>query len=46
MHSVGHIFEEMEGLQFKINAQILLSNNFRQAYELYKVTRDFADLLE
>lgn len=39
-----HIFEEMEGLQFKINAKSFYQTNSEQAYELYKVTRDFADL--
>jgi len=39
-----HIFEEMEGLKFKINAKSFYQTNSAQAYELYKVTRDFADL--
>lgn len=39
-----HIFEEMEGLRFKINAKSFYQTNSDQAYELYKVTRDFADL--
>jgi 23S rRNA (uracil1939-C5)-methyltransferase len=39
-----HIFEEMEGLQFKINAKSFYQTNSQQAYELYKITRDFADL--
>lgn len=39
-----HIFEEMEGLKFKINAKSFYQTNSQQAYELYKVTRDFADL--
>jgi 23S rRNA (uracil1939-C5)-methyltransferase len=39
-----HIFEEMEGLQFKINAKSFYQTNSEQAYELYKVTRDFAGL--
>jgi 23S rRNA (uracil1939-C5)-methyltransferase len=39
-----HIFEEMEGLQFKINAKSFYQTNSAQAYELYKATRDFADL--
>jgi len=39
-----HIFEEMEGLKFKINAKSFYQTNSDQAYELYKVTRDFADL--
>ena len=39
-----HIFEQMEGLQFKINAKSFYQTNSAQAYELYKVTREFADL--
>jgi len=39
-----HIFEEMEGLRFKINAKSFYQTNSDQAYELYKVTRDFAGL--
>jgi len=39
-----HIFEEMEGLKFKINAKSFYQTNSEQAYELYKVTRDFANL--
>lgn len=39
-----HIFEEMEGLKFKINAKSFYQTNSAQAYELYKITRDFAGL--
>lgn len=39
-----HIFEEMEGLRFKINAKSFYQTNSKQAYELYRVTRDFANL--
>ena len=39
-----HIYEEMEGLRFKINAKSFYQTNSDQAYELYKITRDFADL--
>ena len=39
-----HIFEEMEGLKFKINAKSFYQTNSDQAYELYKITRDFAGL--
>ncbi len=39
-----HIFEEMEGLKFKINAKSFYQTNSAQAFELYKVTRDFAGL--
>lgn len=39
-----HIFEEMEGLKFSINAKSFYQTNPAQAYELYKITRDFAGL--
>ncbi|MFV0540911.1 MAG: 23S rRNA (uracil(1939)-C(5))-methyltransferase RlmD [Aestuariibaculum sp.] len=39
-----HIFEEMEGLKFKINAKSFYQTNSLQAFELYKITRDFAEL--
>lgn len=39
-----HIFEEMEGLKFKINAKSFYQTNSEQAYELYKIARNFADL--
>ncbi len=39
-----HIFEEMEGLRFKINAKSFYQTNANQAYELYKITRNFAQL--
>jgi len=40
----AHIFEEMEGLKFKIGAKSFYQTNSAQAYELYKITRDFANL--
>ncbi|MFN2261354.1 MAG: 23S rRNA (uracil(1939)-C(5))-methyltransferase RlmD [Psychroflexus sp.] len=43
-HGRDHIFEEMEGLKFKINAKSFYQTNSKQAYELYKIARDFADL--
>ena len=39
-----HIFEEMEGLKFKINAKSFYQTNSDQAYQLYKIARDFAGL--
>ena len=39
-----HIIEEMEGLQFKVGPKSFYQTNSRQAYNLYKVTRDFAGL--
>ncbi len=41
---VDHIFESMEGLKFKINAKSFYQTNSAQAYELYKIARNFADL--
>lgn len=37
-----HIFEEMEGLKFKIGAKSFYQTNSAQAYELYKITKEFA----
>lgn len=39
-----HIFEEMEGLRFKVGPKSFYQTNSRQAYNLYKVARDFAQL--
>lgn len=39
-----YILEEMEGLQFRVNAKSFYQTNSRQAYELYKVARRFAGL--
>lgn len=39
-----HIFEEMEGLRFKITAKSFYQTNSDQAYTLYKVARNFAEL--
>lgn len=45
-----HIFEEMalpnrsERLQFKIGAKSFYQTNSEQAYELYRITKEFADL--
>jgi len=38
------IYEEMEGLKFKIGAKSFYQTNSAQAYQLYKITRDFANL--
>lgn len=40
----SYILEEMEGLHFSINAKSFYQTNSEQAYELYKITRDFAGL--
>lgn len=39
-----HIFEEMEGLKFKIGPKSFYQTNSKQAYTLYKVARKFAGL--
>jgi 23S rRNA (uracil1939-C5)-methyltransferase len=38
------IYESMEGLKFKIGPKSFYQTNSEQAYVLYKVTRDFAQL--
>jgi 23S rRNA (uracil1939-C5)-methyltransferase len=43
-HGSDHIWEEMEGLRFKINAKSFYQTNPEQAYELYKIVRSFAGL--
>ncbi len=37
-----HIIEEMEGLRFKVGPKSFYQTNTEQAYELYKVAREFA----
>ena len=39
-----HIVEQMEGLRFKVGPKSFYQTNSAQAYELYKVARDFAAL--
>lgn len=39
-----HIYEEMEGLKFKIGAKSFYQTNSVQAYNLYKITRNFAQI--
>ena len=43
-HGRDYILEEMEGLKFSINAKSFYQTNSEQAFELYKITRDFAGL--
>jgi 23S rRNA (uracil1939-C5)-methyltransferase len=40
----NYILEEMEGLHFSINAKSFYQTNSEQAFELYKITREFAGL--
>ena len=39
-----HTFEEMEGLRFKVGPKSFYQTNSEQAYNLYKVAREFAGL--
>jgi 23S rRNA (uracil1939-C5)-methyltransferase len=39
-----HIIEEMEGLKFKVGPKSFYQTNSSQAYELYKIAREFAGL--
>lgn len=41
---LDHITEQMENLRFKISARSFYQTNSHQAYNLYKITRDFAGL--
>ena len=43
-HGERWLTEEMEGLQFRIGPLSFYQTNSRQAYELYKIARDFAAL--
>ncbi len=43
-HGRDHILENMEKLRFKISPKSFYQTNSDQAYELYKITRDFAGL--
>lgn len=39
-----HLMEEMEGLKFKVGPKSFYQTNNEQAYELYKIAREFAKL--
>ncbi|MBI2270798.1 MAG: 23S rRNA (uracil(1939)-C(5))-methyltransferase RlmD [Bacteroidetes bacterium] len=43
-HKKDHIIEEMEGLKFRISPKSFYQTNSEQAYTLYKITRDYAEL--
>ncbi len=43
-HGKDHIMEQMEDLQFKVGPKSFYQTNTLQAYELYKVAREFAGL--
>ena len=43
-HGKPYITEEMEGVQFRVGPKSFYQTNAEQAYELYKVARDFANI--
>ena len=43
-HGEPYMHEEMEGLRFRVGPKSFYQTNSDQAYELYKITRDFAGL--
>lgn len=43
-HGKDHILEEMEGIKFKVGPKSFYQTNSDQAYELYKVAREFANI--
>lgn len=43
-HGKDHILEEMEGIKFKVGPKSFYQTNSEQAYELYKVAREFAHI--
>ena len=40
----NHLYEEMDGLKFRIGPKSFYQTNTRQALELYRIARDFAQL--
>ncbi len=43
-HGEGFLYEEMDGLQFKIGPKSFFQTNYKQALELYRKTLEFAEL--
>jgi len=43
-HGLPYITEEMEGLKFRIGVKSFYQTNSEQAYELYKLVREFAKI--
>lgn len=43
-HGKSYITEKMEGLSFKIDAKSFYQTNSKQAYQLYKIARQYANL--
>lgn len=42
----GFLYEEMDGLKFKIGPKSFFQTNYKQALELYRKTLEFADISE
>ncbi len=43
-HGKGYVIEKLEDFQFKIGPKSFFQTNTKQGEELYKITRDFAEL--
>jgi 23S rRNA (uracil1939-C5)-methyltransferase len=43
-HGKGYVIEQLEGFQFKIGPKSFFQTNTRQAEQLYRTARDFAEL--
>ena len=43
-HGKAYITEEMEGIQFRVGPKSFYQTNAKQAYELYKIAQDFANI--
>ena len=43
-HGKGYVIEKLEDFQFKIGPKSFFQTNTKQGEQLYKVTRDFAEL--
>ncbi|MFD3003081.1 23S rRNA (uracil(1939)-C(5))-methyltransferase RlmD [Pontibacter toksunensis] len=43
-HGLPYIHEEMEGIQFRVGPKSFYQTNAEQAYELYRLARELADL--
>ncbi|WP_114791948.1 23S rRNA (uracil(1939)-C(5))-methyltransferase RlmD [Niabella yanshanensis] len=43
-HGKGYVIEQLENFQFKIGPKSFFQTNTRQGEELYRITRDFAEL--
>lgn len=43
-HGKDHLIETMDNLQFRVGPKSFYQTNSKQAYELYKTAREFADL--